>query len=137
LRALERRLSRREAPILARRAALRACAAIGSGCREALRGSAAADPTRAAIVRLGERAAALLGEIPDAPLPGAPHPAGDEMPGGVPGGVLVRQMQVLIERWRRERQIDRLAAELALARAYARRARRETAAAAPAGGNPC
>jgi hypothetical protein len=133
LRALERRLSRREAPIMARRTALLACAAIGSGCRAAVRGSAPLDPTRAAIVRLGERAAALLAEIPDAPLPGAPHPAGDF----APGGALVRQMQVLIERWRGERHIDLFDAELALARAYARRARRETTAAAPPSGNSC
>src|SRR5947207_599407 len=46
---------------------LRACAAIGAGCHDALRGLAASDPTRAAIVRLGAEAAAKLAALPDTP----------------------------------------------------------------------
>jgi len=112
---------------VAHRVGLRACAAIGAGCREALdsegRGVAEIDPTRATIVRLGVEAAAELAAIPDTQalkasdrVFTAAHPlAADRR-----RGPIVRQMQRLIERYRQECDIDRLILHVEIAAAYAR-----------------
>jgi hypothetical protein len=104
-----------------------ACAAIGEGCREAVEseghGIADIDPTRAAIVRLGAEAAAELAMIPDLPELAAgdrvflaAHPlAADGMRGRI-----VRQMRRLVERYRRECNIDGLIMHLEIADAFAR-----------------
>ena len=112
--------------MVAHRVGLRACAAIGAGCREALesdgRGVAELDPTRAAIVRLGAEAAAALAEIPDTPQ----LAAGDRafvalypLDTGKLGGPIVGQMRRLVERYRDECGIDRLILHLTIAEAYA------------------
>ncbi len=106
---------------------LRACAAIGTGCRKALesegRGSADTDPTCARIVRLGAEAAARLAAIPDTPelqiadqVFVAAHPPA---PGCVRGPT-IRRMQALIARYRDECDIDRLIFQLEIADAHAR-----------------
>ncbi len=113
-------------PAVAHRVGLRACAAIGAGCREALesegRDVAGIDPTRARIVRLGVAAAAELAEIPDTPALAAgdhafiaPHPfAADGR-----RDPIVRQMQRLVARYRDECDIDRLIIHWEIADAYA------------------
>jgi hypothetical protein len=113
-------------PAVAHRTGLRACAAIGAGCREALesagRGVVEIDPTRAAIVRLGDNAAAELAMIPDMPELAAgdrvflaTHPLDADSI----RGPLVRQMRRLVERYRRECNIDGLIMHLEIADAYA------------------
>ena len=104
-------------PGVALRVDLRDCAAIGRGARQALRGAAAINPTRQAIVRLGAEAAALLAAIPDtAELRArdraflALHPlAANRTP-----SPLVRRLRRLIARYRAECGIDRLDLDLAI-----------------------
>ena len=126
-RALERRLARTAAPWVVDRIDLRACAAIGAGCREALeadgRGIADSDPTRAAIVRLGAEAAARLAALPDTPELAeddrafvAAHPIASDCV----RGPTIRQVRSLLARYRQECGIDRLIMHLGLADAYAR-----------------
>ncbi len=114
-------------PAVAHRTGLRACAEIGAGCREAVEseghGITDIDPTRAAIVRLGAEAAAELAMIPDLPE----LAAGDRAflaahPLDADGmcGPIVRQMRGLVERYRRECNIDRLIMHLEIADAFAR-----------------
>ena len=105
------------------RVGLRACAAIGAGCREAVRGVATIDPTRAAIVRLGAEAAAELAALPDTPeleaddraFIVAHRPAANKQPSPA-----VRQMHRLVERYRDEGGIEAAILELTIAEAYAR-----------------
>ncbi len=108
--------------MVAHRVGLRACAAIGAGCRETLRGVVEIDPTRAAIARLGAEAAAALAVIPDTPQ----LAAGDRafvalypLDSGKLGGPIVGQMRRLVERYREECGIDRLILHLTIAEAYA------------------
>jgi hypothetical protein len=109
-------------PAVAHRVGLRACAAIGTGCRAAVRGVAEIGRTRAAIVRLGAEAAAALAALPDTPelaagdrLFVAAHPlAADRV-----RGPTVRQLRRLVARYRDECDIDRLISHLAIADAYA------------------
>ena len=104
-------------PGVALRVDLRDCAAIGRGARQALRGAAAINPTRQAIVRLGAEAAALLAAIPDtAELRArdraflALHP----LAANRPPSPLVRRLRRLIAHYRAECGIDRLDLELAI-----------------------
>ena len=114
-------------PAVAHRAGLRACAAIGAGCRRAMetdeRGVARIDPTRAAIVRLGNEAATELAAIPDTPVLQAddrvfvaPRPLAPDCA----GGPIVRQMRRLVERYRQECNIEGAGIALTIAAAYAR-----------------
>jgi len=120
-------VARSEAPLVAHRLGLRACASIGAGCREAVesegRDVAELDPTRAAIMRLGAEAAAELAMIPDTPQLAAAdrafvalHP----LETGELGSPIVHQMRLLVQRHRDECGIDRLILHLTLADAYAR-----------------
>ncbi len=120
-------MARSEAPLVARRVGLRACAAIGAGCREAVesegRGAAERDPTRPAIVRLGAEAAAALAAIPDTPQLATTDRAFVALyplETGKLGDPVVRRMRALVARYREECQIDRLLLYLTIADAYAR-----------------
>ena len=88
-----------------------------------MRDVAEIDPTRAAIVRLGAEAAAALAAIPDTPQLAAADRAfvaRYPLDAGKLRGPVVRQMRLLVERYREECQIDRLVLYLTLAQAYAR-----------------
>jgi hypothetical protein len=120
LRPIDRRLARRERGDVGRRMGLRACASIAVGCRRATQGLATLDPTRAAIIALGNEGAARLRAIPDSPALRrhdraviALHPEA-----GRPSGPLVRRMAHLVARYREERDIDREALLLTLGAAY-------------------
>ena len=115
------------APAIVERIDLRVCAAVGAGCRAALEaekgGVAAADPTRAAIVRLGAEAAATLAELHETPQLAADdrafiaaHPIGPD----AARGATIRRMRLLVARYREECGIDRVIDRLAFADAYAR-----------------
>ncbi len=103
-------------PEAAHRVGLRACAAVGRGCREALRGVADPGATRVAIIRLGEEAGAELAEIPDTPA----LRRSDGVLGAALRGPLVRRLQRLVARYRDECNSDSAIIELTIAEAYAR-----------------
>jgi hypothetical protein len=135
LRAIERRVSRLAAPTIAYRDELRACAAIGAGCRQAVRGLSEVDRTRRAIIRLGAEAAALLVAIPDTPeLRAADRAFAAATPreAGRPSCRVARQMRHLVERYRDEAGFARIELELALEAAYAAACAARVAPAGPA-----
>ena len=88
-----------------------------------MRDVAVIDPTRAAIVRLGAEAAAALAAIPDTPQLAAADRAfvaRYPLDAGKLRGPVVRQIRLLVERYRDECGIERLILHLTLADAYAR-----------------
>jgi hypothetical protein len=116
-------LARAEAPGVAHRRALRACAAIGAARPEGVLDPAAIGWTRWSILRLGEEAAAELAAIPDMPelqaLDRDFAAAYPWLPGNGPPPVAQRMLR-LIERYRRECGLDRLELDRTLAEIRAR-----------------
>jgi hypothetical protein len=87
-----------------------------------VRGTAEPGRTRLAIIRLGEEAAARLAALPDTPELRALDrkcPALTPPGGRLASGRIAQQMRRLVERYRDEAGIDRLALEAALFAAYA------------------
>ena len=120
-RVFERRLARTATPGVVDRSDLRACAAIGAGCRQALEcDGRGVDPTRAAIVRLGAETAAKLAALPDTPKLAADHQgfiAAHPVAPDCERGPTVRQMRRLVERYRRDCSIDSAFLDLEIAEA--------------------